>query len=98
MDKGDEMLDITVKSIMSGEYRVSPQLTIGEIIILLRRRMDISQSKLAELAHLSRNCISLIERGKDQNISLNTLYSIFSALECKIMITVKTLPNPVWLG
>lgn len=45
-----------------------------------RRQMKISQTELAKMAGISRNYVSLIERGEAQNISINVLNQLAAAL------------------
>ncbi len=45
-----------------------------------RRQLQISQSKLAELAGISRNYVSLIERGEVKNASIGVLEALGAAL------------------
>ena len=59
---------------------------IAEIIFVYRRRKRINQSELAKAANVSRNYISMIERGKIENVSLRVLINIFSALDLTIEI------------
>ena len=59
---------------------------IAEIIFVYRRRKRINQSELAKAANVSRNYISMIERGKIENVSLRVLINIFSALDLAIEI------------
>lgn len=45
-----------------------------------RRELGISQARLADLAGISRNYVSLIERGDAKNVSIGTLNNLASAL------------------
>jgi transcriptional regulator with XRE-family HTH domain len=53
---------------------------IGANIRRFRLKKDLSQEKLAEIASLSNEYISRVERGID-NISVDSLYRIGEALE-----------------
>lgn len=52
---------------------------LGENLATLRKMQRLTQANLAELAGVSRNCISLIEREKG-NPKMVTLIKIFYAL------------------
>jgi transcriptional regulator with XRE-family HTH domain len=43
--------------------------TIGKNVLIFRKEKKVTQGKLAELASVSRNYISMIERGEAENIS-----------------------------
>ncbi len=45
-----------------------------------RKSIGISQGKLAELSGISRNYVSLIERGEAMNVSMNVLNQLAAAL------------------
>lgn len=53
---------------------------IGRQVLRLRRELGISQESLARRACLSRNYISLIERGVADNVSLNVVAQLARAL------------------
>lgn len=65
---------------------------IGIKICLLRKRLKYSQEKLGELANLSKNSISSIERGEN-NPSIETLDRIAKALniELKELVDVSNI-------
>ncbi len=46
-----------------------------------RRALNLSQGALAEMAGLSRNYISLIERGEAANVSINVINQLAAALQ-----------------
>lgn len=52
----------------------------GEILRQLRVEQNLSQEKLAELSHLDRTYISLLERGL-RTPTISTLFSISNALD-----------------
>jgi len=60
---------------------------IAEMIFVRRRRKGISQSELAKVASVSRNYISMIERGQMQNVSLKVIFSICSALDLDLVFS-----------
>lgn len=61
----------------------------GEQVMLRRRRLEMSQEELAERAHLSRNAISEIERGRT-NPSLTTI--------CVLAVALGTSPASLFEG
>lgn len=52
----------------------------GEVLRKLRLEQNLSQEKLAELSHLNRTYISLLERGL-RTPTISTLFNISSALK-----------------
>lgn len=52
----------------------------GEVLRKLRVEQNLSQDKLAELSHLDRTYISLLERGL-RTPTISTLFSISNALD-----------------
>jgi transcriptional regulator with XRE-family HTH domain len=53
---------------------------LGRQVLKRRQRLGLSQGALAEKAYLSRNYISLIERGEAQNVSMNIVSQLGTAL------------------
>lgn len=53
---------------------------LGFAILRRRREKRLSQQKLANLSGLSRNYISMIERGEVKNISIEVLVKLAKAL------------------
>ena len=53
---------------------------LGKNIAKYRQKKGLSQEKLAEIVNLSREYITLVERGQ-KNISLKKLFAIADALE-----------------
>ena len=49
-------------------------------VLLRRKQLQISQTRLAEMSGISRNYVSLIERGTATNISIGVLNALASAL------------------
>lgn len=68
-------------------------LNVGEIIKIFRGRLRMSQAEFARRANLSRNYISIIERGnvKVEDIPLSTLQGIFEAMGAEMHIEIKPL-------
>lgn len=58
---------------------MTPQF-LAEQVFNHRRALGISQSELADRAGISRNYVSLIERGEASNLSLNVLHNLAAAL------------------
>lgn len=53
---------------------------LGHQVLKRRKEMQLSQETLAEKAAISRNYLSLIERGEAQNVSVNILNRLAVAL------------------
>jgi transcriptional regulator with XRE-family HTH domain len=53
---------------------------LADQVFNLRRSLGISQGELAERAGISRNYVSLIERGEASNLSINILNNLAAAL------------------
>jgi len=53
---------------------------LGRQVLLRRKDLDLTQSELAEQAGISRNYVSLIERGEASNVSVNLLHRLAAAL------------------
>jgi transcriptional regulator with XRE-family HTH domain len=53
---------------------------LAEQVFTARRQLKISQSELARLAGISRNYVSIIERGEASNVSMNILEQLAAAL------------------
>jgi DNA-binding Xre family transcriptional regulator len=78
-------LAISIGVMMSDKpYKLN--ITLSELIGIHRDRLHMSQTELARLSGVSRNYISLIERGRAENISLKTLYKICYHLGLNIEI------------
>ena len=63
-------------------------MTIFERISLWRKRRDLTQEELADKAGVSRNSISMIERG-EYNPTLEQLTKISKALELELLIDLR---------
>lgn len=61
-------------------------ISLSELIGIHRDRLHISQSELARRVGISRNYISLIERGHIENVSLKVLYLICHHLGLNVKI------------
>jgi transcriptional regulator with XRE-family HTH domain len=53
---------------------------LGFAVLRRRREKDLSQQDLANLANVSRNYVSMIERGGAKNISVEILVKLARAL------------------
>jgi transcriptional regulator with XRE-family HTH domain len=58
----------------------SIEMRFGRVVKVLRKRLNISQQKLADLADLHRTYISDIERGT-RNVSLQNIEKLSQALQ-----------------
>lgn len=58
--------------------------TVGTNIAKIRRKNNLTQEKLAELAGLSTNYIARVERGEIQNFSAINMLKIASALDISL--------------
>lgn len=58
---------------------------IADFIKIIRRHLKMSQSALAKRAHVPQSSISRIEKGY-KTATLSTLYKIFEALSCDMVI------------
>jgi transcriptional regulator with XRE-family HTH domain len=65
-------------------------LSLGEKIVLYRKRRKLSQAELAEIAGVSRNSISMLERG-EYNPTLDQLRKISTALEVELVVDLSSL-------
>jgi len=57
-------------------------MTLGERILILRRRRGMSQGTLAKAAGLNRNTIARLEQGDLQDLGGQSLVKLAKALEC----------------
>lgn len=60
--------------------QATDSISWSELIAIHRDRLHISQAELARLVGVSRNYISLIERGHIENVSLKVITGIFNKL------------------
>lgn len=71
--------------------KTSPRIVFGKRLRELRLERRISQEKLAEIAHLHRNYIGVLERG-GQSPSLDAICKLASALKVSAAELVANLP------
>lgn len=67
----------------------SSKNNISKTVKWLRKKMGISQEKLARLADVSNNTVINIEAGKQSNPTIETLKKIAKALETPIEDLIK---------
>jgi Predicted transcriptional regulators len=65
-------------------------ISLSELISIHRTRLHLNQSELAKVAGVSRNYISLIERGHIENVSLGVLKRICDKLGLKVEVSYET--------
>lgn len=53
---------------------------LGRQVLMRRKELNLTQGQLAEQASISRNYISLIERGEARNVSVNVLHELATVL------------------
>lgn len=53
---------------------------LGRQVLMRRKELDLTQGELAEQAGISRNYVSLIERGEARNVSVNVLHELATVL------------------
>ena len=56
-------------------------MTLGERILILRRRLKMSQSEVAKAAGLDKNTIARLEQGKVKDLSGVTIVRVARALQ-----------------
>lgn len=54
---------------------------LGRQVLRRRKESGLTQGELAQRAGISRNYVSLIERGEASNVSVNVLHDLATALE-----------------
>lgn len=57
---------------------------LGQQVRALRMRLGLSQDSLADKAQISRNYVSIIERGEAKNVSMGILERLSTALGCTL--------------
>lgn len=62
---------------------MEPEEAFGEVLKELRRRRGLSQEKLAQVAEMERNYVSLLERGKN-SVSLKKVFHLARALQITV--------------
>jgi len=70
-----------------GQSTVFMNASIAEIVAAVRKRRGMTQADLAKKAGISRNYVSMIERGH-QDIKLSTLDDVIEALGLKMEIKI----------
>lgn len=68
-----------------------PRTVFGRHLRKLRLDRGLSQEKLAELAHVHRNCVGGVERG-ERNIALLNIVALARALRIKPAKLLDPLP------
>ena len=63
-----------------GRKGVATMTTLGARVLALRQRTGLSQEKLAQEMHISRNTLWYIESGRTQNPRMNQLVALCRAL------------------
>ena len=53
---------------------------LGRQVLMRRKELELTQGELAEQAGISRNYVSLIERGEARNVSVNVLHELATVL------------------
>lgn len=53
---------------------------LGRQVLMRRKELGLTQGELAEQAGISRNYVSLIERGEARNVSVNVLHELATVL------------------
>ena len=62
------------------------EFTVSDCIMIKRKRLKLSQSDLAAAVHVSRNYISLIERGQYDNVSIKVMRAICKELDLEMQV------------
>lgn len=63
-------------------------IRVGRAVRALRRRLEWRQSDLAARAGVSQQCVSLVERGQIEAVSLRKLRAVLQALDARASIDV----------
>ena len=68
-------------------------MTLGERILILRRRLKMSQSMLAKASDLDKNTIARLEQGRVYDLSGATVVRVARALQVStdVLLGVKSL-------
>lgn len=69
------------------------QLDIAQDIIERRKALGLSQTELAQRAHVTQSLISRIETGNFKNCEINTLIRIATALEARYDLRLVVEPQ-----
>jgi transcriptional regulator with XRE-family HTH domain len=62
----------------------------GEKVTLLRKRLGLTQTELADTAHLSQRTVTALEQGRD--VALPTLTALATALNVTVVELLTPLP------
>lgn len=83
------------KENLGGMTMVINYVAIGKRITLARKRRKLSQSQLAEMAHISNSYISYLESG-ERNMSLEIFVEIANALNVSTdELLIDNIPNRI---
>jgi transcriptional regulator with XRE-family HTH domain len=68
-------------------------MTLGERVLILRRRLKMSQSELAKAAALDKNTIARLEQGRVKDLSGETVVRVARALQVRtdVLLGVEAL-------
>ena len=68
-------------------------MTLGERILILRRRLKMSQRDLAQAAGLAKNTIARLEQGSVKDLSGKTVVQVARALQVRtdVLLGVESL-------
>jgi transcriptional regulator with XRE-family HTH domain len=70
-------------------------MTLGERVLILRRRLGFSQTDLAKASDLDKNTIARLEQGRVQDLSGVTIVRVARALQVStdVLLGVKPLDS-----
>lgn len=86
------VVDFFAKSSVTGGREVVFRKILGETIRGRRKRLSLSQERLAELVNCHRNYVGNVERG-EQNLTVDMLIRFAKALKVKTSVLIAGLPN-----
>ena len=67
-------------------------MTLGERILVLRRRLKMSQQDLAKAARLDKNTIARLEQGRVKDLSGETVVRVARALQVRTDVLLGVEP------
>lgn len=67
-------------------------MTLGERILILRRRLKMSQADLAKSCGLDKNTIARLEQGRVQDLSGATVVRVAQALQVSTDVVLGVVP------
>jgi transcriptional regulator with XRE-family HTH domain len=67
-------------------------VTLGERILILRRRLKMSQADLAKVCGLDKNTIARLEQGRVQDLSGAAVVRIAQALQVSTDVVLGVIP------